>query len=212
MILKKILWFSLSLSLSFIAFCIVVVLCLLLSGFFGQKTDAEPEAPRQKDGFILDVSVFFVDEPTDRLFATVLTLDTVNGTVTALPIDCRKTAESKKTLKEVYNTEGLYPFADAVERMSGRDVSGFIKLNSNTFVTITDRMKNIVYNDENDGVMLLTGVQAERLLDRENFCHFCQTVASGILDADIKKEFLIITGICETDLSYPLLYDLVRGN
>ncbi len=186
-------------------------MCLFLSGAFDREDEKKPTTPHQNDGFVLNVSVIFADDPADKVFASVLTLDGFNKTATAKEIDCENTFENGKTLSEIYKTEGLYPFANTVKRHSGLNPIGFIKLNSNTFVTITDRLKNIVYNDE-DNRMLVTGVAALRLLDSGYFSEFCETAALMLLSSDMRKEYLFLSGICENDLSYPRLYDIVRGN
>ncbi len=209
--LKKLLWFSLSLGISALTFFVVLVACLFLSGVFDKNDEKNPTTPHKNDGFVLNVSVLFADEESDRVFASVLTLNGYNKTVAVKEIDCEIPVENGKSLGEIYNEEGLYPFADAVRRYSGLNPIGFLKLNSNTFVIITDRMKNIVYN-EGDKKMLVTGAMALKVLDSHYFAEFCSTAGNKVLSSDLKKEFIFLSGLCENDLSYPKLYDIVRGN
>lgn len=209
--LKKILWFSLSLGLSALVFFVVLAACLFLSGVFDENDEKNPTAPHKNDGFVLNVSVLFADEEADKVFASVLSLNAYEKTVTAKEMDCEIPVENGKTLGEIYKSEGLYPFADAVRRYSGLNPIGFLKLNSNTFVTITDRMKNIVYN-EGDKKMLVTGAMALKALDSRYFAEFCSTAGQIVLSSDLKKEFMFLSGLCENDLSYPRLYDITRGN
>ena len=70
----------------------------------------------------------------------------------------------------------------------------------------------IVYNSENNGKMLLTGVEATQNLNSESFANYCEFLASGLLSSNIYKEYLFLTEICQSDLPYPLLYAVVRGN
>lgn len=192
-------------------FFAVLAVCLFLSGVFEKNSEQTPTAPHKNDGFVLNVSVLFADEEADKVFASVLSLDGFEKSVTVKEIDCEMPIENGKTLGEIYKSEGLYPFADAVKRHSGLNPIGFLKLNSNTFVIITDRMKNIVYND-NDSKMLVTGAMALKELDSRYFAEFCSTAGGFVLSSDLKKEFMFLSGLCENDLSYPKLYDIVRGN
>ena len=194
-----------------IVFFVVLAVCLFLSGVFNEDDEKNPTSPHKNDGFVLNVSVLFADEEADRVFASVLCLNGFEKTVEVKKMDCDVPIQNGKTLSEIYKQEGLYPFADAVRRHSGLNPIGFLKLNSNTFVTITDRLKNIVYNEDNNK-MLVTGAMALKELDSRYFAEFCSTAGNIVLSSDLKKEFMFLSGLCENDLSYPRLYDIVRGN
>lgn len=210
--MKKILWFCLSLGVSGLLFLLTVAACFVFSKTSGKPSDNSSSKSFEANGFVMNVSVIFTDEATDRLFAAVLTLDGFDKTAESLQIDCEKPLKNGKSLRQIYKTEGLYPFADSVKQAFCKNSVGFIKFNSKSFEIITDRFKNIVYNDENNGKMLLPGVEAAQKLNSETFAEYCEVLCFGVLSSDMYNEYLILTEICETDLPYPFIYDVVRGN
>lgn len=207
--MRKIVWFSLSLGLSFVVFAIVAVLCVFLSGIgrAEEKTENESVPDRR---FVLDVMVLFVDEPTDRYLASVLCFDVNSETVLAKTVDCTAIRRGK-TLAEIYKTEGIYPFASACAEVAGNLKLPFVKLNSNTFVIITDRLTKMVYNKNNEQI-LLTSRQAEAQLSAENFSDYCVQVAKAVFERGIQEEFLFVASITENNLSYPRLHSKLTGD
>ncbi len=208
--MRKIIWFSLSLGLSFVVFAIVAVLCVFLSGIGRAEEKTENESTPDSR-FVLDVMVLFVDEPTDRYLASVLCFDINSETVLAKTVDCSAIRRGK-TLAEIYKTEGIYPFASACAEVAGDIKLPFVKLNSNTFVIIADRLTKMVYNNKNNEQILLTSRQAEAQLNAENFSDFCIQVATAVFERGLQEEFLFVASVTENDLSYPRLHSKLTGD
>ncbi len=190
-------------------FATVIVVCAFLSGV-GKSADATKDntsiLPQETE--VLHIMALFCDETGDRYFASHLMLDLTHKTARAEPVDCEAKMDGT-FLSDVYKKDGLYPFASACIGTVSTEKMPFVKLNSNTFVIIADRLKNIVYNVKNNGKVLLTSRQTEQMLDNEIFSAFCVQYVESALSKNIKDEFLFIASVTENDLSYPRLYDIL---
>lgn len=195
-----------SLGLSIVFFVVMATICVFVSSVNKISTESNSSASYEKSGDLLQVMVFYCDLPTNKVFASCLSFDMQQKTISAQTVDCTQKV-GEKTLIDVHKTEGFYPFAECCIKMVSTEQLPFVKLNSNTFVIIGDRLKKIVYNDANGQRTLLTSRQAEQMLDKENFSSFCVQYAQMALEKDIVNEFLFVVSNTENSLSYPRLYD-----
>lgn len=194
-------------ALSVVVFVTIVLAVALFSGIRLPVENRQNNiSESNEDKGIMQVMVIYCDDPTERYFACALSLDLHQNDVHTATVDCKGT-EGNKSLSDIYKTDGFYPFLSACTQKVSTEQLPFVKLNSNTFVIIGDRLKKIVYNTKNNQQVLLTSRQAEQQLNAENFSSFCAQYAESALKKDIINEFLFIASVTENNLSYPRLYE-----
>ena len=119
----------------------------------------------------------------------------------------RATPLNVKNKEKIYSEQGFYPLVTACQNNSGNNSKFFFKINSESFVIITDRLGNLVYNDDNGNKVLLTGKQANDILTEQKFAKFCQILTESVLKSNTKDKFSFVATACENNLSYPFLYN-----
>ncbi len=209
--LKKVLLFCLSLALSVILFAAVTVTSVLVSVDDKENTSQEPKPQAKAEPVTLEALLIYDDTLSDVQYAALVTVDLQSKTVISVPLRLETDKYEGKTLEDIYKNEGFYPFVNACKGVLENHSLKYVKINSNTFVTIADRTKKIVYNDKNEGKILLTGRQAAEKLSEDNFAFFFEQMATNLSKSNIKEEFLFTTKLCENDLSYPLLCTKLEG-
>lgn len=159
------------------------------------KQEKETNESREKESFSF-LSVY-IDGA--KIFVAEIIIKQ-NKSVRAIPLNV-------KNKQKIYSEQGFYPLVTACQKNSGNNSKFFFKFNSESFVIITDRLGNLVYNDDNGNKVLLTGKQANDILTEQNFAKICQILTESVLKSNTKDKFSFVATACENNLSYPFLYN-----
>lgn len=200
-ILKKALHFAASFLAAFLLFSMLFFVFFEIATYKrldvtnNEQTKKESEAKEKEKLSFLSI---YIDK--DKIFIAEIIIK--QSEIRAIPLNVNNK-------EKIYKEQGLYPLVTACEKVSSNYSKQFLKINSESFVTITDRIENLVYNDDNGNEVLLTGKQANDILTEQNFADICKKLTESVLKSNTKDKFLFVANESENNLSYPFLYDWV---
>ena len=201
--LKKVLQFAVSfLAAFFVFFGLAFLLIFMSSGINGDnpsesRTESVQSTVLSQVEEQVHVLVVFVDEM--QMFATQIAINKNKHTVNAVTVDT-------SGLDEVYENGGLYPFITECQAKAPNNPEYFLKINGESFVTITDRISGIVYNEADGNRVMLTGEQAKDMLSEQSFTEFCRQLTENVLKSNTKEHLLFIVNNSENNFSYSDIY------
>lgn len=207
--MKKLFWFLISLSAAFVFFCSVAFLCLILPNL-SEKENIVPETPKKAETTeptCLQISVIY--PKSDRLLMCDLLIIPASSEVTAKSVDLPENLS--KNPQSLLSQEGLYPFIGQCLASDGTLRRKYILIDRKNLVNIADISGGIVYNDKIQGEILLTGSQADDILDNILFQEACRQMAKSAVTGDFEEVFRLLADSTVNNLSYPEFYDAVRG-
>lgn len=207
--MKKPIAFIGAFSLAAIIFSAVILTSVAIKGVNSYLSMQSNATTSDAQSTVLEpASVLCIYSEGEQLFASVVTLDVNNSKCGFKNIELSE-IYGNKTFLEIYKSEGLYPFCSAVMGKSATEPT-FVKFNAETFIKTTDRFQKIVYNNEQDGELLLTGVQANEKLSAQNFGFFCSVLGEEMLKRNSASDFLFICNNLENNISLPQLSKLTK--
>ena len=212
--MKKIIWFIISMLISTAILGFTAAVCLYFSGAFGFLTDSEDknsinqaENIPESRNLASDTSILAIFSEGQRLETCIITVDFAAKKVDVSVPDID--GYNNENSAYVLQNEGLYPFVSRCFAAAGQNVESFLLINSENFVKITDKCRGIVYTCSDIGTVLLTGSQAECLINSENFAYFCSQLTEYALAYNKNELFSYLANNTVNNLSYPKFYDLI---
>ena len=207
--MKKLFCFLISLCAAFVFFCSVAFLCLVLPNLPEKENDASEISPKTEttEPTCLKISVIY--PKSDRLLMCDLLIIPASNEVKAKSVDLPENLS--KNAKGILSQEGLYPFIGQCLASDGTLRRKYILIDRKNLVKIADISGGIVYNDKIQGEILLTGSQADDILDDSLFQEVCRQMAKSAVTGDFEEVFRLLADSTVNNLSYPEFYDAVRG-
>lgn len=201
--MKKFAIFAVATAAAFLLFLLAAAVAVAVS--LSLKADSpdeiEPETLKQPSQTVLLLAVL---HESDRTFASLLELDPDSKTAEA----------SVVTPPENAAEHGVYSLVGTLKAQIDQKTVKYTVFDNEIFAEIADRCGGLVYNVNGTAPTLLTGGQAEQMLDPALFSRFCRDIAEYFLKNDVRKGFELIADTAVNDLSYPDFYNIfyVRGN
>lgn len=195
--MKRFAIFAVATAAAFLLFLLVAAVAVGVS--LWQKgdtaTENRPEAAKPPSQTVLLLAVL---HESDRTFASLLRLDPDSRTVEA----------SVVTPPENGAEHGIYSLLGRLKAQLGQKTLKYTVFDGKKFAEIADSCGGLVYNESGTAPRLLTGGQAEQLLDPRIFSHFCRGIAEYFLKTNPKKGFSAVLNTSVNNLSYPEFYDI----
>ena len=201
--MKRFAVFAVATAAAFLLFLLAAAVAVGVS--LWQKGDtADEDRPEAADTPSQTGALLAVLHENDRTFAALLQLDPDSGTAKA----------SVVTPPENGAEHGVYSLLGALKTKIGKKSVKYAVFDGKKFAEIADSCGGLVYNESGTAPRLLTGGQAERLLDPVLFSRFCRYLAEYFLKTDPKTGFSAILNTSVNNLSYPSFYDIfyAKGN
>ena len=207
--MKKLFCFLISLSASFIFFCSVAFLCLILPNLPEKENNVSeiPQKTQATEPICLQLSVIY--PKSDRLLMCDLFIIPASNEVKAKSVDLPENLS--KNAQGILSQEGLYPFIGHCLASSGSLCRKYTLIDRKFLIKIADISGGIVYNDKLQGDILLPGSQTDDILDNSLFLEACRQIAERAVNGDFEEIFRLLAASTVNNLSYPEFYDAVKG-
>lgn len=225
--MKKFALFALSFGASIFMFVIIVVIVLLASKSLGFSDEQSPSTQQDNNRLSvdtvpptnsLDVLVVFEDgfrqnssvnsstnldqtienNSEERLLFSFCEMDLEDKEVKAEQVILESGLEQQ--LIKLYKDGAIYSMLDRLSNEKNINFHNFIIFDGESFAKTTDRLNGLVYNVNNEEV-LLTGSQAVKQMNGEFLSFACCELFKRALEQDVKTELGYIIEIAKSDIS-----------
>lgn len=207
--MKKLFYFTISISVTVIIFLMIALIVLGIGAFrITHEKTSSPSAPKQSVATkSVDVAVILADG--DKCFVTGLSVDR-NGKMSFSTFDLQQTNDPI-TLKAIIDSEGFYRLIGRLSSTSKANELKYIILDGKNFAKITDMYGGIVYNNNTNYTVLLTGEQARQVLTADNFTKICADILKKAYEKNFGEFFVYLCNNTENNLSYPEFYNIYEA-